>query len=63
MKNIIKSNKIARFIREKLFHLDRPTVYDNHSDIISNNNTCFVGSIVIKMLFIEEYIINAFRVN
>ena len=63
MKNIIESNKITRFIREKLFYLDRLTVYNNHSNIISNNNIYFIDSIVIKILFIKEYMINVFRVN
>ena len=63
MENIIESNKITRFIKEKLFYLDRLTIYNNYSDIISNNNIYFIGSIVIKILFIKEYIINIFKVN
>ena len=63
MKNIIESNKITRFIREKLFYLDRLTVYNNYSNIINNNNIYFIDSIVIKILFIKEYIINVFKVN
>ena len=63
MENIIKSNKITRFIREKLFYLDRFTTYNNYSNIISNNNIYFIDLIVIKILFIKEHIIDIFRVN